>query len=82
MDYFERDLEIPFLRVLSENVDSVPMSSIKKILLSRLNPTGSCAEPSPTHTGEIKLHQRIGNFTPERQRRIFVKGLNLEIGPQ
>lgn len=74
MDYFEKDLEIPFMRVLSENINGLPMSSIKKILLEKLNPTGTSADPSTTRPGEIKLHQRIGNFTPERKRRIFVKG--------
>lgn len=74
MDYFEKDLEIPFLHVLSENRIGLLMSDIKKILLARLNPTGTCAEPSPTRPGEIKLHQRIGNFTPERRRRLFTKG--------
>jgi len=74
MDYFEKDLEIPFLKVLSEHRSGLPMSKIKEILLSRLNPTGSCAKPSPTRRPEIKLHQRIGNFTLRRQRRIFIKG--------
>jgi predicted HNH restriction endonuclease len=74
MDYFEKDLEIPFLKVLSENRAGLPMSSIKKILLSRLDPTGTCAVESPTRPGEMKLHQRIGNFTPERDRRIFTSG--------
>jgi hypothetical protein len=74
MDYFEKDLEVPFLKVLSENREGLLMSSIKNILLSRLNPTGTCAELSPTRNGEIKLQQRIGNFTPLRERRIFTKG--------
>ncbi len=74
MDYFEKDLEIPFLKVLSENPNGLPMKRIKKILLNRLNPNGSCAEVSPTRPAEIKLHQRIGNFTPERERRIFTRG--------
>ncbi|MBI2655969.1 HNH endonuclease [Candidatus Woesearchaeota archaeon] len=74
MDYFEKDLEIPFLKVLSEHPDGLPMSDIKDILIPRLNPTGTSAEPSPTRAGEIKLHQRIGNFTEERQRRIFTNG--------
>lgn len=74
MDYFEKDLEIPFLKVLSEHPNGLPMSDIKDILISRLNPTGTCAEPSQSRPNEINLHQRIGNFTPERRRRIFING--------
>ena len=74
MDYFEADLEIPFLKVLSERKDGFTMSQIKNILIPRLNPSGSCAEPSKTRKGEIKLHQRIGNFTTLRERRVFVNG--------
>lgn len=74
MDYFEKDLEIPFLRVLSEYNSGLPMSKIKAILLDRLHPSGTSAESSPSRAGEIKLHQRIGNFTLERRRRIFVRG--------
>jgi predicted HNH restriction endonuclease len=75
MDYFEKDLEIPFLKVLSEHREGLSMSSIKKILMERLEPTGTALEQSPTRHNEIKLQQRIGNFTPLRERRIFVNGL-------
>lgn len=73
IDYFEKDLEIQFLQALKENSNSLKMEDTKRILIPRLNPTGSCTEPSPTITGEIKIHQRIGNFSEER-RRIFVNG--------
>ncbi|MBP7791551.1 MAG: hypothetical protein KA120_00615 [Candidatus Goldbacteria bacterium] len=75
MDYFEKDLEIPFMKVLSENPSGLPMSSIKTTLLQRLNPTGTSAQRSKKRKGEIMLHQRIGNFTKFRRRRIFTNGL-------
>jgi len=74
MDYFEKDLEVPFLQVLNEHKEGLLMSSIKKILMQTLEPSETSAEPSPTRKGEIKLQQRIGNFTPLRERRIFTKG--------
>ncbi len=74
MDYFEKDLEIPFLKVLSEHREGLPMSSIKKILMERLEPTETALELSSSRPNEINLVQRIGNFTAQRKRRIFVNG--------